>query len=103
MAVKVTVCYEMAFVALQLLCHLTDTRLPISRAARIELRHIAVAVLMAFIIVVSGQRSLARVPPEIHCSGMRHMPIRPSHTAQQWSSQLCTARAAISRASAQRA
>jgi hypothetical protein len=54
-AVKVTVCYEVAFVALQLLCHLADARLPLSRAARIEGRHMAGVGLMAFVIAVRGQ------------------------------------------------
>jgi len=40
---------------LQLICHLSDARLPISRAARIELRHVVVALLMLFIVVVSEQ------------------------------------------------
>jgi hypothetical protein len=50
--VKVTVCYEAAFVALQLLCHLADGCLPLSRAARIEARHIFGVLLMAFVILV---------------------------------------------------
>jgi hypothetical protein len=47
------VCYEAAFVALQLLCHLGDAKLPISRAARIEARHMIGVAIMVFIILVS--------------------------------------------------
>ncbi|KAF8057260.1 DPB2 [Scenedesmus sp. PABB004] len=50
-APKVTVCHLAAFVAMQLVCHLGDARLPLSRAARIELRHVGVACLMVFVII----------------------------------------------------
>ncbi|KAF8062027.1 glucuronosyltransferase [Scenedesmus sp. PABB004] len=50
-AVKLTVCYEVAFVALQVACHLADSRLPVSRAARIQGRHVCVACLMAFVVL----------------------------------------------------
>jgi hypothetical protein len=52
-AVKVQACYSAAFLALQLICHLLDKRLPLSRAGRIELRHAAIAVILASTIVVS--------------------------------------------------
>lgn len=52
-AVKVTMCYEAAFVALQLLCHLGDAKLPLSRAARIKARHVIGVFMMIFVILVS--------------------------------------------------
>jgi hypothetical protein len=52
-AVKVQACYSAAFLALQLICHLLDKRLPLSRAGRIQFRHAAIAVLLALTIVVS--------------------------------------------------
>jgi hypothetical protein len=51
-AVKVLVCYEAAFVTFQLLCHLADAKLPLSRAARIEARHMIGAATMVFVILV---------------------------------------------------
>jgi len=52
-AVKADLCYLVSFVVLQLVCHLADAKLPVSRPARIKLRHTAVLLLMALMIVVS--------------------------------------------------
>eukprot|EP00775_Hariotina_reticulata_P012603 gene12603-12734_t len=71
LAVKVTVCYELAFVTLQVICHLADARLPVSRAARIELRHVVVALLMLFIVV--WERVL--VGPDLHHPNASSLPI----------------------------
>jgi hypothetical protein len=55
--VKLQACFSSAFFCTQLACHLLDRRLPLSRAQRIELRHLAVSCIMAFIIIVSNSRS----------------------------------------------
>eukprot|EP00775_Hariotina_reticulata_P005030 gene5030-5272_t len=50
-AVKADLCYLVSFVVLQLVCHLADAKLPVSRPARIKLRHTAVLLFMALVIV----------------------------------------------------
>jgi hypothetical protein len=55
-AVKLNVCYEVTFVAFQLLCHLGDARLPLSRASRIEARHMLGVIIMAFVILVRDDK-----------------------------------------------
>lgn len=53
LSVKLQACYSFAFVTMQMTSHLLDSRLPLSRAQRIRIRHVAVACLLALTILVS--------------------------------------------------
>ncbi len=52
-APKIRACFGAAFLCTQLTCHVWESQLPLSRSARVQLRHIAAAAVMAFMIAVS--------------------------------------------------
>jgi hypothetical protein len=54
-AVKSDLCYLVSFVTFQLICHLLEAKLPISRPARIKIRQITLMILVALTIVVSKE------------------------------------------------
>lgn len=60
LAVRLQACYSAVFVAFQLISHLVDRRMPLSRPGRTLFRHAVVSCLLAFIIVVSSLGPWAR-------------------------------------------